>query len=237
MRTSMKRFAGMVIVLIGIMIFINSLNVHTAIVRFILPLIFTGIGLYFYQRSSRVLAGVFIGIAIVLFLNINLFALFIAAVMMYFGYNMLKKQNTNDKKHEPSPNSEDSIENHVTDSSARRSLFGEFHMMNDRYELEDLTISHGIGDVKIDLTKAIIPAGETVLVVSGWIGDIDIYVPYDLDVSINASVTIGELEVFGNKQSGISRSLSKRTESYTSAEKKVKLILSLTIGDIDVRYL
>lgn len=237
MQTSMKRFVGMFIVLIGIMIFLSSLNIHTAVARFILPLVFTGIGLHFYKKNRRVVGAVFFGIAIILFLNINIFALFIAAVLIYYGYRMLNKKDKS-KQTEGSVNSNNTHKmNDIGDTKIRRSLIGEYHLLNQRFELEDLTISHGIGDVKIDLTKAIISEGETVIVINGWIGDIDIYVPYDLDVAVHANVTIGDLEVLGDRQSGISRSLMTKTETYTTSSKKVKLVLSLLIGDIDVRYL
>ncbi len=99
-----------------------------------------------------------------------------------------------------------------------------------------MSIRNGIGDIKIDLTKAIISDGETVIIIQGWIGDIDIYIPYDLDVSIQGIVTIGDLNVFESRQSGFNRTIECTTEDYKSSVRRVKIVLSLFIGDIDVRY-
>lgn len=119
----------------------------------------------------------------------------------------------------------------------RNSLIGDFHLMNSRFELDDMNLSYGIGDVKIDLSKAIIPEGESTIVISGLIGDVDIYVPYDLDVSVNASATLGELKVLGYKQGGINRQISLSTKGYKEAARKIKISISTFIGDVDVRLL
>lgn len=119
----------------------------------------------------------------------------------------------------------------------RNSLIGDFHLLDNRFELDDMNISYGIGDVKIDLSKAIIPEGESSIVISGFIGDVDIYVPYDLDVSVNASATFGELKVLGYKQGGVNRQIGLSTKGYDEAASKVKISISTFIGDVEVRYL
>lgn len=117
------------------------------------------------------------------------------------------------------------------------SLIGDMHLMSHRFELNDMNFSYGIGDVKIDLSKAIIPEGESTVVISGLIGDVDIYIPYDLQVSISASATIGDLEILGYKQSGFNRQIHLSTNDYELARRKVKISVSSFIGDIDVRYI
>ncbi|TCP18630.1 lia operon protein LiaF [Scopulibacillus darangshiensis] len=119
----------------------------------------------------------------------------------------------------------------------RGSLIGDLRLINHRFELKDMSLSYGIGDNKIDLSKAIIPEGESTIVISGLIGDVDIYVPYDLDVSVSASVTIGNLEVLGYKQGGLNRQINLETKGYDQAVRKVKIAVSIFVGDIDVRFL
>lgn len=119
----------------------------------------------------------------------------------------------------------------------RSSLIGDLHLLHHRFELGDMNISNGIGDIKIDLSKAIIPEGETTIAISGLIGDVDIYVPQDLEISTAAAVTIGDLEVLGHKQGGISRQIDLTTNGFKEADRRVKISVSLFIGDIDVRYL
>lgn len=54
--------------------------------------------------------------------------------------------------------------------SIRKSLIGEVHYLGEPFELHDLTIWNGIGEVRIDLSKAIIPEGETVIFAQTLIG-------------------------------------------------------------------
>lgn len=146
----------------------------------------------------------------------------------------------NQKKRSQTEQKTDTKDGHTfnkVEPTVRSVLLGDFHLMNHHFELEDLIIRNGIGDVKIDLTKAIIPEGETVLVVSAWIGDIDIYVPYDLDLAVSATVTIGDLDILSDKQGGFQRHVSLKSKNYGASKRRVKLILSLLIGDIDVRVL
>ncbi|HEX7063733.1 MAG TPA: cell wall-active antibiotics response protein LiaF [Bacillales bacterium] len=119
----------------------------------------------------------------------------------------------------------------------RSSLIGDFRLMNSRFELDDLNLSNFIGDVKIDLSKAIIPEGVSTLAISGFIGDVDIYVPYDLDVSVSTSVTVGNLDVLGHKQGGFNRQIFLATKDYPQSSRKVKISISVFIGDVDVRFL
>lgn len=234
MQAQNNRYIGLAIIVIGIIILINSLQIHVFITRFVLPVIFALIGLHFYQRGRRLLAGILFGLAVILFFKINIFGLIMAGLFIFFGYNILKKESTRNEQKEADAQS---YHTHTSTKNVKKSLIGEVHYTRSRFELEDLTIQHGIGDVKIDLTKALIRDGETVIVVNGWVGDIDIYVPYDLNVSVDASISLGDLDILGQREGGVSRNISMKTTHYEDATKKVKLILSLFVGDIDVRYL
>ncbi|HET7627529.1 MAG TPA: cell wall-active antibiotics response protein LiaF [Bacillales bacterium] len=117
----------------------------------------------------------------------------------------------------------------------RNSLIGDTHLLSDRFELEDFNAANGIGDVKIDLSKAIIPEGESTIAISGLIGDVDIYIPSDLEVSVAGSIIFGDLEVLGHRQGGFNRQMNVTTKRYEQAARKVKISVSVLIGDVDVR--
>ncbi|QDX92621.1 hypothetical protein EEL32_00560 [Brevibacillus laterosporus] len=119
----------------------------------------------------------------------------------------------------------------------RSSLIGDYRLISGRFELKNMRIWQGIGDVVIDLSRAVIPEREGTLVINGWIGDVTIYVPVDMPVQVMAEVTIGELEVLGHRQNGITRKVMLSTHNYAEATEKVKIIISLWVGDIDVKYI
>jgi lia operon protein LiaF len=89
----------------------------------------------------------------------------------------------------------------------------------------------------LDLSKAIIPEGESAIVISGLIGDVDIYVPDDLDVSVAATVSAGYLDILGHHQGGVNRQIMLETKGYEQARRKVKISISLLVGDVGVRQL
>jgi len=120
---------------------------------------------------------------------------------------------------------------------SRSSLIGDFHLTSGRFELNHLHVWHGIGDVVIDLSRAVLMHEEAILSVDGWIGDVTIYVPIDLAVSVSAEVSVGDLEVFGHRQGGISRCIVLRSDHYDTAANKVHLRISLLVGDIKVKYI
>ncbi len=119
---------------------------------------------------------------------------------------------------------------------SRSALIGDFHLTSGRFELRHLHIWHGIGDVVIDLSRALIPEEETSLVINGWVGDVTVYVPVDLPVAVAAEVTIGDMDVFGHRQGGMNRRIVMTADRYAESARKVKIIVSLIVGDIDVKY-
>src|SRR5690606_14620204 len=144
--------------------------------------VFGFLAFYFYQRNQRLAAGLFFALAIIFFFKINIFGLIIAILFIYFGYRLLKKNEEDNRER---------VHNDAVfqteEANVKKSFIGEVHY-TERFELKDFSIQQAIGDVKIDLTKALVHEGETVIIVNGWVGSIDIYVPYDLPVFIDASV-------------------------------------------------
>ncbi|MFC7395419.1 cell wall-active antibiotics response protein LiaF [Scopulibacillus cellulosilyticus] len=200
-------------------------------------------------------------------LHIHIAGILIALLFIYIGYRLFNNGKKTAKSKKTSVNKKDNVDDWINEEidhlekeryqtgqqkgteqddepviiektpEFRGSLIGDLRLINHRYELKDMNLSYGIGDNKIDLSKAIIHEGENTIVISGLIGDVDIYIPYDLDVSIAASVTIGNLEVLGYKMGGLNRQINLETKGYKNATRKVKISISNFIGDIDVRYL
>lgn len=118
----------------------------------------------------------------------------------------------------------------------RKHLIGDLNIGNEPWQLEDMQIWMGVGDTDVNLSKAIIPEGETVLEVSGWIGDITILVPQDMDIKANVDLRLGEVTLFSHQQSGSGRYLSYKSVDYETAKKRVNLRVSLAIGEVTVKW-
>ncbi|MGN7471815.1 cell wall-active antibiotics response protein LiaF [Brevibacillus sp. SAFN-007a] len=137
----------------------------------------------------------------------------------------------------PLPEGETVYRERILPRDSRSSLIGDYHLTSGRFELGALHIWHGIGDVVIDLSRAVLMQEEALLVVEGWVGDVTIYVPVDLPVSVNAELSLGDLEVLSHRQGGINRSIMIRSDQYETAAQKVNLHISLLVGDIKVKYI
>lgn len=256
--------AGLVIIAAGIGLFLDSLHLIHFSIFMLWPFLFFYFGLKLWTADRRIFGGVLIGLGAVFaldeWLHVDAFDLIFPLLFIYLGYRLIRSRNGGRSRNRPaefggpSPQAEppsfgpiapphnrqayEEWQGPIFRQAETRSTFiGDFHLTSGRFELTNLHIWHGIGDVVIDLSRALIPEEETLLVVKGWVGDLTIYVPVDLPVSVNAAVTIGDLEVFGHRQGGLNRQVMMRSEHFDNAPRKVKLILSLHIGDIDVKYI
>lgn len=114
-------------------------------------------------------------------------------------------------------------------------FIGEINMGKDLYEFEDLHLWNGIGDVELDLTRAILPEDEARILITGWIGDVKIIVPKDIPVFIEANVRVGDVRIFDWRESGMLLSdKTYKSPDYDDAIKKVHIVVELKIGDIRV---
>ncbi|PYI57429.1 cell wall-active antibiotics response protein LiaF [Paenibacillus flagellatus] len=123
------------------------------------------------------------------------------------------------------------------DVDNRHNFIGDLRIGRDYWELRPLNVSHFIGDTEIDLTRANIPYGETTITVSAFIGDVKVYVPNDvqLDVSVQASAFLGDMSVFDRWEGGLFRNMRAESPQYHEAEKRIRIQVSMFIGDVRVK--
>lgn len=98
-------------------------------------------------------------------------------------------------------------------------------------------LSVAIAEIQIDLTNAIFEEPETTFCLQGIIGDIDIVANEDIGISVHSEVTIGEIQVAGERSSGFMNNLLWRSPNYDTASYKVQLHISYLIADVDVKVL
>lgn len=250
---------GFFILFIGINILLNiaGFHVHGGGI-FAIFIIFIGYRLLKKQKKiigyilivfgSLILLDAWFGIDI-----FDLIGFIIAIALIFYGYQMIRNKRKVEQNYDSNidhggiakPNF-DAADGNKEDSSftyriltpqKKHTLVGSCLLTGPRWELRDLDIWQGIGEVKIDLSHANIPDKKSTIIINGWIGDVDIFVPYDLDVSIIARVGVGEIKIFGNKESGVNRSTAVETNGYRKEIKRVEIVVNLFIGDIDVNYL
>ncbi|MBD8499817.1 cell wall-active antibiotics response protein LiaF [Paenibacillus arenosi] len=115
-------------------------------------------------------------------------------------------------------------------------FIGDIHLGHDYWELRPANVSNFVGDTIIDLTKAQVPYGKTIINVSSFIGDVKVYVPNDMDlgVFVSSHSFLGDMKVFDQKYSGFMRDLEAKTPFFHESSKKVLIEVNSFIGDVKV---
>ncbi len=107
----------------------------------------------------------------------------------------------------------------------------------EQWELRDMSITNVIGEIRMDFSLAVIEEKETTVVLQGVVGDVDIIIPEDIGVAINASVLIGQIDIGREKEAGLGNKLVWRSPDYDECEYKVNLEISYAFGDVKIRRL
>lgn len=116
-------------------------------------------------------------------------------------------------------------------------LLGSQKVINHVYEWDDINIQTGIGDTVIDLSMTMLPLGESVIIIRGIVGNIQLLIPYDVGYSINHSSLTGSLKLFGKEEKILNQNVICYSDNYYDASRKVKIITSISIGDIEVKHI
>lgn len=119
------------------------------------------------------------------------------------------------------------------DSDIRLLLFGDFKRRGD-WKVQGEEIWMFVGDVRLDLTGAQIPSGETTFRVLAFVGDIDLKIPEGIGVSVSSIGMVSDTKIMGKKRDYIFTPLEYKNDLYDTAESKINLETVCFVGDIDV---
>ncbi|HOL17291.1 MAG TPA: LiaF-related protein [Bacillota bacterium] len=114
-------------------------------------------------------------------------------------------------------------------SGTRWHHVGELYHGREPWVLDgDFDLQHGIGEIVLDLSTAAISEGSHQVHVSASIGELLIRVPDHVNAVVEGSVSLGELEIFGENRSGLG-GLSLQQEIF-SKDSPVKLQIKARLG-------
>ncbi|WP_280769794.1 cell wall-active antibiotics response protein LiaF [Salipaludibacillus daqingensis] len=114
-------------------------------------------------------------------------------------------------------------------------FFGDLETEDVPYQWRDVNIHGAFGDRVIDLSNTVIPE-EAVISIRHFIGNIIIYVPYEVEVSVHHSSVFGRLSIFQQHEMKLmNQSVVYRTENFQQGKPRVKIVTSIFSGDIEVK--
>jgi lia operon protein LiaF len=225
---------GVVVLLLEILFFNSGL---------IFSLLFSGGLIYLSRRKAGKKSGKVFFLAGIIILLISVFSMMtfkflLLAILLHFiiQYSNSKKNPnkiTLDIKESEQAGQEETLIK--TKPLFENIFFGQQKTPSGVYEWNDINIQSGIGDTIIDLSYTVLPKGETIIFVRNIIGNIQIQVPYEIEVSVQHSCVVGSTTVLENHQSQVfNQAFHLKTAGYDQAEQKVKIFTSLLVGNLEV---
>ncbi|MFC4402790.1 cell wall-active antibiotics response protein LiaF [Gracilibacillus xinjiangensis] len=114
--------------------------------------------------------------------------------------------------------------------------FGTFDKGNEPFAWHDINLQSLVSDITIDLNNTVLPEKESVIVIRQLVGNVQIVVPYDIEVIVEHSVLFGDITVMDHiEQHALNRNIYMKTEGYENAPQKVKIFTQVLVGKLEVK--
>src|SRR5699024_1833238 len=118
----------------------------------------------------------------------------------------------------------------------RQLLYGDQQTDDTAYAWRDINIFGGFGERKIDLSNAILEDDTVVISIRHGVGNITIYIPFDIEFSIIHSAIFGRDYILQEQQDELfNQQLNYQTIYYAKRKTRVKIVTSLISGNIEVK--
>lgn len=93
----------------------------------------------------------------------------------------------------------------------------------------------GVADADLDFTGAEIPLGETRIRIFGFVGDVDVFVPAGVGISVNAAGFVIDSDLLGRDQETILTPVEVVSEDYAAAERRLRIEMTCFVCDLKVK--
>src|SRR5699024_8502400 len=115
-------------------------------------------------------------------------------------------------------------------------LFDDQATADRAYAWRDVNIQGVFGVRNIDLSNTVLPDETAVISIRHVIGDIKIYLKYEVVLLVHHSLIFDRAYILGKYHNKLmNETLSYQTENYGDVSRRVKIITSVVSGDIEVK--
>lgn len=106
----------------------------------------------------------------------------------------------------------------------------------DRYGFEDINIVRLFGNDVVDLDETVLVGRDNIVVIRKTFGRTKIIVPVDVEVALSASSFYGQVHFLGLAHWDLrNESFSIASPGYSDSHKRVKIVVNVLFGDVEVR--
>lgn len=120
------------------------------------------------------------------------------------------------------------------DTPGQLRLLGDVHRRGE-WQVTDEEIWVGIGNVRLDMTDADVPVGETLIRIFSFVGDVRVSVPEGVGVSVSSMAFVTDVRGLGRKGDYIMTPFELSSDDYESAERRVRLETLAFVRNLRVR--
>ncbi|GIO23231.1 cell wall-active antibiotics response protein LiaF [Oceanobacillus sp. J11TS1] len=172
------------------------------------------------------------------FFNLLAVRFFVVVTIVFLILNYIKSTKEPSKVKPEFPNNASLNEEPLIqiDSLFDERFFDDFRTEETAYQWKDVNMQGIYGDRIIDLSNTVLPNDTAIISIRHVVGNIEIYVPYEVEVSIHHSSVFGRASIFGAYHSRLmNKSIHYETKDYNITYPRVKIVTSLFSGDIEVK--
>ncbi|WP_139891360.1 cell wall-active antibiotics response protein LiaF [Bacillus sp. D386] len=212
--------------------------------QILFSVLFSGICIYYgYSRYSKLFGKMIFWMGIISGL-IGLIHLFIVRLIffilfLYFiSQHLQKRREPIQIKPKESLEQQEKQNGEISKPVITNRIFGSQQTPEYVYEWNDLNVISVYGDTHINLSNTVLPKEISVISIRNGIGDIEIFVPYDVGVQISHTCLFGTVRLFEEKEKELrNQQIMYRSEGYNEASYKIKVVTSIGAGNLVVKWI
>lgn len=230
------------IIVIGVILFLLEFVFFSG--GLIFSALFAGILMYFGWKNFRQSWGkviFWIALIIIIFSILNMiavrFLILVAIIIFVINYIKTREETVTIKPKFLVHDDENREFLYRITPLFKNRFFGTEETEDTAYTWRDINIHSGFGNRIIDLSNTVLLDDTAVISIRHILGNIEVYVPYEVEVSIHHSSLYGKAFILGNPSEQLmNQTLSYQTEGYNQKNvPRVKIITSVISGDIEVK--
>ena len=105
------------------------------------------------------------------------------------------------------------------------------------YSWEDVNFTKLIGNSVFDLANTLLPREQNIILIRQGIGNVKILIPEGTAVAIDFSGLVGKFILNHTEYSSLNENFKWYSDNYLKQDRKVKIVVNLIIGELEVIFL
>lgn len=188
-----------------------------------------------HKESKKIYLIIGVSLVVIAIISAAVFKIFIfaAAIYVLIQYSKTKNQPKRINVYTIPPDHQTKVTRKTP--FIKNMLSGNRRVVNEIFEWDDINIQSGFGNTIIDLGMTMLPPGESVVLIRGLVGNIQLIVPIDASVTINHSAISGKLNIFNQKEELLNSNVIYYSGGDDKTSRRIKIVTSVIFGDVEVR--